>query len=57
MKNKIKATVSLPPESMEQLKGQTGKKFHFSGRLLKFEPFAREILLENGTLRQDSFPK
>ena len=51
MKVKIKATVSLGEETMSVLKGQTGKKFAFTGTLLKFEPFAKEILLEKGSLQ------
>lgn len=56
MKNKVKATVSLPQEAAERLKGKTGKSFCFSGKLLRFEPFAREILLENGELLSFSPP-
>ena len=50
MKNKIKATVSFSADTIAQLKGNSGKTFSFSGTLLKFEPFAREILVEKGTL-------
>ena len=50
MKNKIKATVSFSADTIAQLKGNSGKTFSFSGSLLKFEPFAREILVEKGTL-------
>ena len=50
MKKKVKATVSFSNETLPLLKGQNGKEFIFSGNLLKFEPFAAEILLEKGTL-------
>lgn len=51
MKQKVKATVSFGEESMEILKGKTGETFTFSGTLLKMELFAREILLEKGSLQ------
>ena len=50
MKKKVKATVSLSNEMLPLLKGENGKNFRFSGTLLKFEPFASEILLEKGAL-------
>ena len=52
MKNKIKATVSLGEETLEILKGKNGTSFAFSGTVLKFEPFSKEILLSDGVLEQ-----
>ena len=51
MKQKVKATVSLGEDSMAILKGKTGERFTFNGTLLKMETFAREILLEKGSLQ------
>lgn len=52
MKSKVKATVSLGENALQTLKGQTGKEYTFTGTLLKFEPFAKEILLEKGYLTE-----
>lgn len=50
MKHKIKATVSFGEDAMAVLKGKNGETFNFTGTLLKMESFAREILLEKGSL-------
>ena len=50
MKQKIKATVSFGEDAMAVLKGKNGETFNFTGTLLKMESFAREILLEKGSL-------
>lgn len=51
MKSRIKAVVRLPEESMESLKNQNGKVFRFSGKLEKFEPYAKELILLDGSLK------
>ena len=51
MKQKIKATVSFSEETLAVLKGKNGAIFTFTGTLLKMESFAREILLEKGSLQ------
>ena len=50
MKTKVKAVVRLPQEALEPLKNQNGKQFRFSGRLEKFEAFAKEIVILDGAL-------
>jgi len=50
MKTKIKAVIRLPEQTQETLKNGNGKVFRFSGRLEKFEPFAKEIILLDGKL-------
>lgn len=51
MKTRIKTQVRLPEEAMEILKNQNGKIFRFRGTLEKFEPFAKELILLNGSLK------
>lgn len=49
-KVKIKAVVSFPKETYQQLRNASGKKICFSGSLLKFEPLAKEIYVCRGNL-------
>ena len=49
-KVRIKAVAAFPPEFQGALEASKGKTVVFSGELLKFEPFAREIYLRNATL-------
>lgn len=51
MKTRIKTLVRLPEGSLEDLHNHNGKIFRFRGTLEKFEPFAKEIILLNGTLK------
>ena len=46
----VKAVVSLPREASAVLRNSSGKTFRFRGKLLKFEPVAREIYLSGGEL-------
>ena len=46
----IKAVAAFPPELREQLEAAKGKTVVFEGTLLKFEPFAREIYLQDASL-------
>jgi hypothetical protein len=46
----IKAVAAFPPELRERLESLKGKTVLFEGELLKFEPFAREIYLQNASL-------
>ena len=46
----IKAVAAFPPELRETLDGMKGKTIVFGGELLKFEPFSREIYLQNASL-------
>ena len=46
----IKAVAAFPPDLREQLAAAKGKNIVFEGELLKFEPFAREIYLQNASL-------
>ena len=46
----IKAVAAFPPELRERLESAKGKPVVFEGELLKFEPFAREIYLQNASL-------
>ena len=46
----IKAVAAFPPELRERLESLKGKTVLFEGDLLKFEPFAREIYLQNASL-------
>ena len=46
----IKAVAAFPPELRERLESSKGKTVVFEGELLKFEPFAREIYLQNASL-------
>lgn len=50
MKVRIKAVAAFPPELQGALEASKGKTVVFSGELLKFEPFAREIYLQNAAL-------
>ena len=47
---KIKAIAAFPPELQAALDTAKGKTVSFEGDLLKFEPFAREIFLQNASL-------
>ena len=47
---KIKAVAAFPPELQPALEAAKGKTVSFEGDLLKFEPFAREIFLQNASL-------
>ena len=46
----IKAVAAFPPELRGQLESAKGKTLVFEGELLKFEPFAREIYLQDASL-------
>ena len=46
----IKAVAAFPPELQSTLEASKGKTVVFSGEILKFEPFAREIYLQNALL-------
>jgi len=46
----VKAVAAFPPELREQLESAKGKTIVFEGDLLKFEPFAREIYLQDASL-------
>ena len=46
----VKAVAAFPPELREQLESAKGKTIAFEGDLLKFEPFAREIYLQDASL-------
>ena len=46
----IKAVAAFPPDLREQLAAAKGKNIVFEGELLKFEPFAREIYLQDASL-------
>ena len=46
----IKAVAAFPPELREHLESAKGKTVVFEGDLLKFEPFAREIYLQDASL-------
>lgn len=50
MKVRIKAVAAFPPELQGALEASKGKTVVFSGEILKFEPFAREIYLRNAAL-------
>ena len=50
MKTKIHAVCALPAESLETLKNAAGKEFRFTGTLMKFEGFAKEIYLKDASL-------
>ena len=50
MKVRIKAVAAFPPELQGALEASKGKTVVFSGEILKFEPFAREIYLQNAAL-------
>ena len=45
----IKAVAAFPPELRTQLEAAKGKMIVFEGNLLKFEPFAREIYLQDAS--------
>ena len=47
---RIKAVAAFPPEFQAALEAAKGKTVSFEGDLLKFEPFAREIYLQNASL-------
>lgn len=46
----IKAVAAFPPDLRDRLETMKGKTVVFEGELLKFEPFAREIYLQNASL-------
>jgi len=46
----VKAVAAFPPELRERLESAKGKTVVFEGELLKFEPFAREIYLQDASL-------
>ena len=46
----IKAVAAFPPDLRERLESSKGKTIVFEGELLKFEPFAREIYLQDASL-------
>ena len=46
----IKAVAAFPPDLRERLESAKGKEIVFEGELLKFEPFAREIYLQDASL-------
>jgi len=46
----IKAVAAFPPELQQELEAAKGRTIAFEGTLLKFEPFAREIYLEDASL-------
>ena len=46
----IKAVAAFPPTLRETLASLKGKTIVFEGELLKFEPFAREIYLQDASL-------
>ncbi len=50
MKTKVKAVLQLPKGAGSELKGRNGQTVSFSGKLLKFESFAKEIYLTGGSL-------
>lgn len=50
MKVKIKAVVCFPKEDLQKLRALNGKEITFSGILLKFEGFAKEVYLTSGKL-------
>ena len=47
---RIKAVAAFPPELRTELEAAKGKTIVFEGQLLKFEPFAREIFLQEASL-------
>ena len=46
----IKAVTAFPPELQRELDAAKGRTIAFEGTLLKFEPFAHEIYLQDATL-------
>jgi hypothetical protein len=50
MKVPIKAVAAFPPELRAALEAAKGKTVVFSGEILKFESFAREIYLQDARL-------
>ena len=46
----VKAVAAFPPELRETLDAAKGQTVSFGGELLKFEPFAREIYLQDASL-------
>lgn len=46
----IKAVAAFSPDLRERLESSKGKTIEFEGDLLKFEPFAREIYLQDASL-------
>ena len=46
----IKAVAAFPPELRGQLESAKGKTVVFEGELFKFEPFARELYLQDASL-------
>ena len=49
-KVQIKAVAAFPPSFRETLESLKGKQIIFEGEILKFEPFAREIYLQDAML-------
>ncbi len=50
MKTRVKAVIRLPQEALDLLKNRNGERFRFTGTLEKFEAFAREIVILDGSL-------
>jgi len=46
----VKAVAAFPPELRSELEAAKGKSIVFEGEILKFEPFAREIYLQDASL-------
>ena len=49
-RNAVKAVAAFPPELRPALEAAKGKTVVFEGELLKFEPFAREVYLQDASL-------
>ena len=49
----IKAVAAFPPELRPALEALKGRTIAFEGELIKFEPFAREIYLQDASLVSD----
>ena len=47
----VKAVAAFPPELQGALEASKGKTVVFSGEILKFEPFAHELYLQNAALK------
>jgi len=47
----IKAVAAFPPELQRSLESGRGKEVTFEGELLKFEPFAHELYLQDASLK------
>jgi hypothetical protein len=46
----VKAVAAFPPDYRDRLDAMKGKMIVFEGELLKFEPFSREVYLQNASL-------